>query len=106
MELQVDLGGGAIASLYVNGRAVKGIETSQRVDMTRWIRQDTDNRIELWYRPPTCIAGSMAVTFLVDGAATRQWRAAGNAGAWVCDSTSAWRLDTGGKITLLSGTVS
>ena len=105
-ELQIDLGGGAIASLYVNGRAVKAIETSQRLDMSRWIRQDTDNRIELWYRPPTCISGSMAVTFLVDGSATRQWRAAGNAGRWVCDSTSAWRLDKAGKITFLSGTVS
>ncbi len=106
VELQIDLGGGAIASLYVNGPAVKAIETSQRLDITTWIRQDTDNRIELWYRPKTCISGSMAVTFLVDGVATRQWRAAGNAGRWVCDSTSAWRLDTSGKITLLNGTVS
>ncbi len=104
--MQLDLVSSS-AVLTVNGQEVRTYKGSNFIDLSGLLRKDTNTRIELHYWPPTCIGGSMTVSFLIDGTASDEWRAAGAWNAWVCDSKSIWNFDyESGRISFVSGTVS
>ena len=108
ISMQIDVAGDAWATLWVNGTKVTTTkqDTSRRVSLDPWLRENSNNRIELDYWPTVCVGGSMTVSFLVNGEAYRgrQWRIAGNAKEWACRETGTWNINrTAGTAELIDG---
>jgi hypothetical protein len=108
ISMQIDIAGDAWGILHINGARIRTIKEneSRRISLDSWLRNDSNNRIEIDYWPTVCIGGSMTVSFLVNGKAFegRQWRIAGTAGEWACRHTISWNINkTAGTVEYTDG---
>lgn len=106
--LQLDVAKSTTVVVTINGTKVgtyKG-STSPFIDLSSRLRAEGNNRVEIQYKPPTCVGGSMTASFKVNGSTYqgKQWRIAGHAFEWACTETGTWNVDLGkGTVALASG---
>lgn len=103
---QLEVGNATSVTMRINGKTINsyGANTFQYVDVTPSREPGINNRVELVYNPPSCIGGSMRVSFKVNGNKGKEWRIAGHAGEWACSETGTWNIDFDtGTVTLASG---
>ena len=108
IDMRLSIGDNTWVELWVNDRKITTYKTNgpHTVDMLPYLDGNVANRVELVYKPPTCIAGSMDVSFLVENSLNDggQWRIAGRWDEWACTETGSWTINpSSGLVSYASG---